>query len=266
MARIAKPQRVNLTRQCVTSIQRYIAAQGLGSGDKLPTLQEWSEMLDVSIIVVREAFRSLEALGLVDIQHGRGIFIRGLEETDFLDLLAFTRSLDSFSLEEVIEGRAMLELAVLESCIARADRGAIAELQEILDQMRHDPPLPGEDSVLHKLFHQAMLKATGDRLLFNIGMPLLNTFWTLGNSGRLQLPPDALQRDIVATHADYLAAIMHRDLCETRVLVDRHLLGLCSRYQVFPYVELASKRTVPGTVHDRRIAADVPVTGRGGAP
>jgi GntR family transcriptional repressor for pyruvate dehydrogenase complex len=247
MSRIPKPQRVNLTRQCVTSIQRYISANSLGSGDKLPSLHEWTEILGVSIIVVREAFRSLEALGLVDIQHGRGIYLRGVETTDLLDLLAFTRSLDSFALEEVIEGRAMLELAVLESCIARAGGKAIAELEEILEQMREDPPVPGEDSVLHKLFHQAMLRATGDRLLFNVGMPLLNTFWALGNSGRLQLPPDAVQVNMVAAHAAYLEAIKSRDFSETRVLVDRHLLGLCSRYQVFPYVELASKTTVPCT-------------------
>ena len=241
MTRVPKPQRVNLTRQCVTSIQRYIAAQGLGTGDRLPSLQEWTEMLGVSIVVVREAFRSLEALGLVDIQHGRGIYIRGVEETDLLDLLTFTRSLDSFTLEEVIEGRAMLELAVLESCIARAQAHEIAEMEGILGQMRDDPPLPGVDSLLHKLFHRAMLRATGDRLLFNVGMPLLNTFWALGNSGRLQLPPDAAQIDMVAAHAAYLQAIRDRDLANTRVLVDRHLLGLCSRYQVFPYVELARK-------------------------
>ena len=247
MSRIPKPQRVNLTRQCVISIQRYIATNGLGSGDKLPALHEWTEILGVSIIVVREAFRSLEALGLVDIQHGRGVYIRGTEETDLLDLLAFTRSLDSFSLEEVIEGRAMLELAVLESCIARADQKATAELEGILDAMGQEPPIPGEDSVLHKLFHQAMLKATGDRLLFNVGMPLLNTFWALGNSGRLQLPPDAMQMDMVAAHADYLDAIKSRDLSKTRVLVDRHLMGLCSRYHVFPYVELTSKTVLPGT-------------------
>jgi GntR family transcriptional repressor for pyruvate dehydrogenase complex len=237
MARIPKPQRLNLTRQCVTSIQRYIAANRMDSGEKLPSLQEWTEMLGVSIVVVREAFRSLEALGLVDIQHGRGIFIRGLEETDLLDLLAFTRSLDSFSLEEVIEGRAMLELAVLESCIARAAEAEIAELEGILAKMDRDPPIPGEDSVLHKLFHQAMLKATGDRLLFNVGMPLLNTFWALGNTGRLQLPPEALQLDMVAAHAAYLKAIKGRDFSETRALVDQHLMGLCSRYQVFPYVD-----------------------------
>lgn len=238
MSRIPKPQRVNLTRQCVTSIQRYIAANGLGSGDRLPSLQEWAEMLGVSIVVVREAFRSLEALGLVDIQHGRGIYICGIEETDLLDILTFTRSLDSFALEEVIEGRAMLELVVLESCVARASEADIAELQRILEQMNKDPPIPGEDSLLHKLFHQAMLKATGDRLLFSVGMPLLNTFWALGNTGRLQLPPDAMQLDMVAAHAAYLDAIQRRDLGNTRVLVDQHLLGLCSRYHVFPYVEL----------------------------
>jgi hypothetical protein len=82
-----------------------------------------------------------------------------------------------------------------------------------------------------------MLKATGDRLLFNVGMPLLNTFWALGNTGRLQLPPDALQLDMVAAHAAYLTAVQRRDFSETRVLVDQHLMGLCSRYRVFPYVD-----------------------------
>jgi DNA-binding GntR family transcriptional regulator len=123
-------------------------------------------------------------------------------------------------------------------------------LEEILGRMEKEPPIPGEDSVLHKLFHQAMLKATGDRLLLNVGMPLLNTFWALGNSGRLQLPPDAMQIDMVAAHAAYLDAIVRRDLANTRVLVDRHLLGLCSRYHVFPYVELATAdpvRTTLGT-------------------
>jgi GntR family transcriptional repressor for pyruvate dehydrogenase complex len=239
MARIPKPQRVNLTRQCLTSIQEYVAVNGLGSGDRLPSLQEWTEILGVSVVVVREAFRSLEALGLVDIQHGRGIFVRGVEETDLLGLLAFKHSLESFPLEEVIEARAMLELAVLESCIARAGAEAIVELEEALDRLRRDPPVPGEDSAAHKLFHQAMLKAAGDRLLANIGMPLLNTFWALGNSGRMQLPAEVSQVEMVTAHADYVDAIKRRDLSCTRILVDRHLLGLCSRYRVFPYVDLA---------------------------
>jgi GntR family transcriptional repressor for pyruvate dehydrogenase complex len=231
---ISRPQRISLTRQCLRSIQEYILANGLRAGDKLPSQQEWAEMLGVSVLVVREAFQALQALGLVDIQHGRGIFVRSPEEVDFLDFLAFGRPLNGFTLEEVIEARAMLELAVLESCIARATPEVIQELEEIMEQIRKNPPLPGEDSRLHKQFHQAMLKASGDRILGILGMPLLNTFWVLGNTGQMYLTEKELATDMVAIHEAYLEAIKNRDFSRTRELVDRHLLGLCSKYRVFP--------------------------------
>lgn len=235
---IAKPQRADLTRQCIDSIQDYISVNQVYPGERLPSLQEWADLLEVSVVVVREAFRALQALGLVDIQHGRGIYVADPEETDFLDYLAFRHSLDRFSLEEVIEGRAMLELAVLEACIGRADDAAIAELESILQELRRDPPLAGQDSTDHKRFHQAMLNASGDRLLASIGMPLLNTFWVLGNSGRIELPEDVMEIDMLACHEAYLNAIKSRDFTHTRELVDQHLFGLCSRYGIFPFAEL----------------------------
>lgn len=237
-AKITVPKHTDLTRQCIGSIQDYVSVHKVASGEKLPTLQEWADMLGVSVVVVREAFRGLQALGLVEIKHGRGIFLTGPEDTDFLDYLRFRHSLDRFTLEEVIEGRAMLELVVLETCIGRADNAAIAELETILDDLRRNPPLAGEDSIDHKRFHQAMLTACGDRLLASIGMPLLNTYWALGNAGRIALLDDIHNMDMLACHEAYLDAIKRRDFSQTRELVDRHLFGLCSRYGIFPFAHL----------------------------
>lgn len=235
---ITKPRHVDLTRQCIDSIQDYISVHRAKPGDKLPTLQEWTEMLGVSVVVVREAFRGLQALGLVDIKHGRGIFLTEPEDSDFLDYLGFRHSLDRFSFEEVIEGRAMLELTVLETCIGRADDATIAELEAILVELRKNPPLAGQDSADHKRFHQVMLKATGDRLLASIGLPLLNTYWVLGNSGMIDLPEDIDDTDMIVCHEAYLDAIKRRDFSHTRELVDRHLFGLCSRSGIFPFAHL----------------------------
>lgn len=245
VVQIAKPQRVDLTRQCLTSIQDYIVANQLKPGDKLPSLQEWADMLEVSVVVVREAFRAMQALGLVDIQHGRGMFVGSLEEADFLDFLAFRYSLDQFSLAEIIEARAMLELAILETCIARATPDMISALERDLLAMRDNPPLPGVDSQLHKRFHLTMLKASGNRLLASIGMPLLNTFWTLGNSGQIQLPDEVYGIDMVASHAAYVDAIKKRDFSNTRELVDSHLFGLCSKYEMFPSVQTFAGIKIP---------------------
>lgn len=234
---VAKPRRADLTRQCVESIQEYIKSHGITPGERLPSLQEWASMLEVSIAVVREAFRVLEALDVVDIQHGRGIFLASPEEMDFLGYLSLRHSLDHFSLQEVIEGRAMLELTVLETCIARATEEDIARLENDLDRLRRDPPPVGEDSPHHKRFHYTMLEICGDRLLLSLGVPLLNTFWALGNTGRIALPGNVRQTGQVAIHEAYVDAIKRRDLSRTRELVDRHLLGLCSRYGVFPYAK-----------------------------
>lgn len=235
-ARITKPRRMNLTAQCLRSIRQYIVENDLDPGDRLPSQHEWAEMLGVSVLVVREAFQALQALGLVEVQHGRGIFVRGVEEADFLNFLAFRHPLEHFTLEEVIEARAMLELTVLEACIMRATPEQIRTLEELLDILRQHPPQPGVESAQHVLFHQTMLEVAGSRLLSTIGMPLLNTFWALGNAGGIQYIQEAQDVDMVEVHAAYVRAIKARDLRHTRELVDQHLLGLCSAYHVFPFV------------------------------
>lgn len=231
-----KPQRVNLTRECVRSIRTYIQANHLGDGDKLPSFQEWAKLLGVSVVVVREAFRSLEALGFVDIQHGRGIFVRGADQIDFLDFLAFNQPLDEFTLKEVVEARAMLDLVVLELSIVRASQETIDELEQILQQMYEDPSRVAVESPFHKRFHQIMLETTGNRLLVGIGTPLLNTFWSLDRGGIIILTDGAYSVDEVDHHAAFLDAIRLRNLSNTRELVDRHLFGSCSKYHVFPLV------------------------------
>ncbi len=231
-----KPQRVNLTRECVRSIQSYIQANNLGDGDKLPSFQEWAELLGVSVVVVREAFRSLQALGFVDIQHGRGIFVRGVDQLDFNDFLSYSQPFDEFTLKEVVEARAMLDLVVLELSIARATQEAIDELEQILQQMYADPSLVAVESPLHKRFHHIMLEASGNRLLVGIGTPLLNTFWSLDRGGIIILTEGAYSVDEVDHHAAFLNAIKNRNLSNTRELVDKHLFGSCSKYHVFPLV------------------------------
>ena len=54
-----RPQRLSLTQQCAESMKRHITGSALKSGDRLPTEQEWVEMLGVSRLVVREALQML---------------------------------------------------------------------------------------------------------------------------------------------------------------------------------------------------------------
>ncbi len=229
----------NLTQECLKRIRSYIAEHELQAGDRLPTLQEWHEELGVSMVVVREAFTTLRALGLVEIHQGRGVFLRGLEDINFVDVLNFTHSLEGFSPQDVIESRAMLEFTALELCIARATDADIAELEAILPLMDDARSTNSSYLPAHRRFHQSMLRMTGNRFLEAVGMPLLNTYWLMGNTGALRsgLPsPDEMLRG----HARYIQAIRERDSTHTRELVDQHLLHLCSKNGIFPYAAPSS--------------------------
>ena len=52
-AAMRRPQRLSLTQQCAESMKQHIAGNTLKSGDRLPTEQEWVEMLGVSLLVAK---------------------------------------------------------------------------------------------------------------------------------------------------------------------------------------------------------------------
>ena len=139
----------------------------------------------------------------------------------------------------------MLDLVVLEACIARARPAAVEELELIVQEMTSDPELVAVGSPVHLRFHQVMLEASHNQFLASIGTPLLNTFWALDRSGRIEFMEGLGQVDEVEAHAAYLDAIKRRDFSHTRELVDHHLIGLCSKHRMFPL--LAAGGTGGGT-------------------
>src|ERR1041384_7280818 len=60
-----------LVEHVVEALQAHIRAEGLAPGDELPSETAFASELNVSRAVVREAFRSLAALKLIDIGNGR---------------------------------------------------------------------------------------------------------------------------------------------------------------------------------------------------
>ena len=71
----AKPvKKQTMAEQMAGTIQELILDSDLESGEALPTEPELAEQFGVSRAVVRDATRILMARGLVEVQHGRGVF------------------------------------------------------------------------------------------------------------------------------------------------------------------------------------------------
>ena len=74
--------RVPVMQQVVDNMKNYISSDAVEPGQKLPTEKEWCEKLDVGRGTVREAFRVLEAKGLIEIRPGRGAFVSDIKAFD----------------------------------------------------------------------------------------------------------------------------------------------------------------------------------------
>ena len=82
-----------LSDQLADRVQAAILSSEFAPGDSLPTEPELAKQFGVSRAVVRDATRLLMARGLVDVQHGRGVFVTDPENPVFGEslLLALRR-------------------------------------------------------------------------------------------------------------------------------------------------------------------------------
>ncbi len=67
-------------------IRDYIVEHKLHPGDQLPPEGDIAETLEVSRVSVRESVKILQALGIVEVRHGNGLFVRGLNFDALLEI------------------------------------------------------------------------------------------------------------------------------------------------------------------------------------
>lgn len=158
-----------LYEQLAERIRRLILNGALTPGDRLPTERVLAQDYGVSRTVVREAVKTLQQDGLVEVRAGLGTFI--VDETDraFSQSLSLLMSVNlSDKLLDVVEIREILEvrMAALAATRARSSdidsmRTAVAVMDDSLDDV-------SEFIKQDHAFHLALAEATQ-----NAVMPLL---------------------------------------------------------------------------------------------
>ena len=116
-------QRSGLINEIVTEIKKRIMSGQYAHDGHLPSQDALATSLGVSRPSLREALNQLSLLGLVDVQHGVGTFIKKPKPTDFLFNFSSLVILDSNSADELLQARLIIEPAVV--ALAAEKSGAI---------------------------------------------------------------------------------------------------------------------------------------------
>jgi GntR family transcriptional repressor for pyruvate dehydrogenase complex len=226
-ARTAEPpaalptlRRERLLDRAVDAIKQHIVANSLQAGDRLPSEPELATSLGVSRNVVRQALSSLEAVGIVRSEHGRGTFVAEHgAATNVLQHLDFWLDIANLDQRDYVETRSVFDAGVLRLAMRNATAEDLERLAEVVRRMEADRP--EELRRHHDAFHQALLEATHNRFLAALTMILYRFLWhTAAAAPNVRLVPAA---DQVLAHRELLDGLRRRDEAEIDRLVGLHL-------------------------------------------
>jgi len=127
-----------LAERVTSALQAHIRLNGLGPGDVLPSENAFAAELKVSRTVVREAFRSLSALRLIDIGNGRRARVSAMDPSVLALVLDHVVETNQFTVQQILDVRRTVEMRTVElAALRRSDREA-AEITRLASAMRAD--------------------------------------------------------------------------------------------------------------------------------
>ena len=191
--------RQSLVEQAAAELARLLAAEHWPLGTRLPGELELGKLLGVGRSTVREAVRSLTAVGMLEARQGAGTFVASTSPVTPLD-----RRLRRAGVVEVYEVRMALELEAARLASARRTDADIVALQAAL-AARTAATSHAEFVDADLVFHHAVIAAAHNPVLTDLFLH----FATALRAALLDLSADAALR----TQADRAAATdAHHDL------------------------------------------------------
>ena len=175
--KIAKIEKISITDEVVKRIREMIKSGDYAVGDKLPTEMDLREQLGVGRSTIREAFRVLQAIGLIELKAGKGAFVRGLNDTTYETIKKWFVEKEA-ELGDLMEVRMAIEPLAVKLAIQRGTREQIEQIKEIHEAFKN--AVDRRDAIdlatLDESFHGAIVDASNNGLLIKIGRLIADAF------------------------------------------------------------------------------------------
>lgn len=219
----------------------------LKEGDPLPRESDLAQQFEVSRGVIRETLRGLEDRGLIVVQHGKpGAIVTERRRWDILDTDVLTVVLQSEHsatvLAEYIDARRIIEVEAAARAASRATEADLARLASVFAHFESSGRRAAVNRSAEQIFytadiefHQAILDASGNRVLARLTEPIQRALLT---TRRPLAHPGYELAERIEQHKRIMQAIANRDVEGAREAMTDHLaaveLLLADRVDVSP--------------------------------
>ena len=216
-----------MSTQIVAQVRDALFQKELHPGDFLGTEKDLAKRFGVSRIVARDALRTLEAQGIVDIKVGAGGGARVARGNArlFAEALAVQLDLAGVTVGEIMDAQRAIECLAAELAAVNANADDHARLRELNAQAELRIEDVAAFTRLGREFHLAVAEASHNRVLVVQLISLQHVSWPAQNP---TLTPEVSRR-ILAVHQELASLIAMRDPSGARRLMDDHVKMIGAR-------------------------------------
>ena len=216
-----------LSSRIVDEVREALFDKRLRPGDFLGTEKELAERAGVSRIVARDALRTLQALGVVEIKVGAGGGARIAHGNPalFAEALAVQLGLAGTTVREMMDAQRAIETTTAELAAENATPEDLVRLRRSLAE--HEETIADDAAYTRTCmrFHLAVAEASHNRVLVAQLLSLQHVSWPAEN--RTLTAPVA--RHILDVHRQLVDLIEARDAAAARRLMDDHVRMIRAR-------------------------------------
>ena len=208
--------RTSLSSEIAAAVLALITDRDLAPGSPLPTEAQLTADLGTSRGPLREALKSLQALGIVEVRHGYGTFVGPATADAILPWLSF-RARSTAALADLLDVREQLEIGLTRR-VARIgpSDSVLSGLHDCVATMAGGGPgAAGAD----RRFHEILCEAAGNEL----ARDLIRVFWQAYADAEAEVGSRRSEAAALAErHARIVGALLDGDRPAVEESVRRH--------------------------------------------
>lgn len=193
--------------------------------EKIYSENQLARMLGVSRSMVREAYVTLEGIGIVETIHGDGTYLRQFEEIDHESPLSLFMMLFNEDIEKLMEFRKVIEVGMVESSIKNIREDQIRLLEKELNNMKENQSHE-EISQCDVRIHTLICESVGNPFLsfvYNMITGYLNYISANNWKRILTAGEEESRQELYRQHKAIVVNIANRDIGEATESVREHL-------------------------------------------
>ncbi len=223
-------RREPLAAEVARRLVDYLLSGGIEPGGRMPSERQLAEAFGVGRSAVREAIAALTLIGLVEVRHGDGTYLKRPDSPLLPQVVEWGLLLGEQRTVDLVEARQKIEVDIAGLAALRRSEEDLAELSRSLGRMEWEARQGGDAAAFVEAdvdFHLRLAEAAQNTALRDV----LSSIQALLRAWIGRVIAEGHRELSYHEHAPILAAVRARDAAAAEAAMDEHMRSAAQRLQ-----------------------------------